>query len=487
MPDTSPATATAQNALRNFGSLDDFIQWQGLILDMITKGSSIREILTCIAFQVEKLSTDRLYASILLMDRQGKHLVHGAAPSLPESYNSVIDGIEIGPNVGSCGTAAYTRETIIVENIATDPLWKNFKSLALLYDLKACWSIPLISSDQRVLGTLALYYTDTRRPGDDDMSLIKLFSRTAVIAIEARQAEEEKTRLLLKEKAARILLKEERQHFYRLLMNAPAVIAVLKGADHVFELANNMYLQAVGTERNLLGKPIAEALPEINGQGIIELLDQVYQTGVAYEGKELLIYLERSPGNKEARYFDFLYQPIYNDTSDIEGILVHAIDITEQVIARKRSEASEDRFRSFVLNAPTPIGIYIGREMRIQTVNNAILEAWGRSYEQVIDRTFREVLPELEGQGFYELLEQVYDTGIPHEATEAQVVLHRHGKAGTYYYNFIYSPLKDENGEIYGVMNTASEVTDLVLAKQKLQMAKEQLSETLAAVSAGGN
>jgi PAS domain S-box-containing protein len=463
----------------DFARFDALVEWQGDILQLIAEGAPLKTILTEITLWVERTSISRPLASILLMDKDGKHLLHGAAPSLPDPYNQVINGIEIGPAVGSCGTAAFTRQMVVVEDIATDPLWKNFKSLALLYDLKACWSTPLISKNGTVLGTFAFYYTEPKKPTEEDLRIIKMLNKTAVIAIEARRAEEQRTKSLLKEKAAQVRVKEERQHFYRLLINAPAIIAVLRGPDHVFELANPMYMQAVGIARDILGKPITEALPEVASQGIVELLDNVYSTGEPYEGLELLLKLEKSPGKLVDSYFNFIYQPIYSDSNDVEGIFVHAVDVTEMVLARKKVEASEERFRSFVLNAPTPIGIYVGREMRIQTVNNAILEAWDRTYDDVKGKTFREVLHELEGQGFYELLEQVYDTGVAYEAKEARVDLIRDGKLQTTYYNFTYSPLKNEKGEIYGVMNTAAEVTDLVLAKQKLQETQESLHEAI--------
>jgi PAS domain S-box-containing protein len=471
-----PETIAQHSDLDRFEAL---VEWQGDILQMIAEGAPLKTVLTEIALWVERNSNSRPLASILLMDKDGKHLLHGAAPSLPDPYNHVINGIEIGPEVGSCGTAAFTRQMVIVDDIATDPLWKKFKSLALLYDLKACWSTPLISKNGNVLGTFAFYYTESKKPTGEDLRIIKMLNKTAVVAIEARRAEEQRTKSLLKEKAAQVRVKEERQHFYRLLINAPAIIAVLRGPEHVFELANPMYMQAVGITRDILGKPITEALPEVASQGIVDLLDSVYRTGEPYEGRELLLKLEKSPGNLVDSYFNFIYQPIYSDSNEVEGIFVHAVDVTEMVLARKKVEASEERFRSFVLNAPTPIGIYVGREMRIQTANNAVLEAWDRTYDEVKGKTFREVLHELEGQGFYELLEQVYDTGIAYEAKEARVDLIRDGNLQTTYYNFTYSPLKNEKGEIYGVMNTAAEVTDLVLAKQKLQETQESLHEAI--------
>ncbi|GCE07265.1 ATP-binding protein [Dictyobacter aurantiacus] len=131
-----------------------------------------------------------------------------------------------------------------------------------------------------------------------------------------------------------------RQRLHDLFMQAPAVIAVLHGPEHVFILANPGYAQIVGRPaEDLLGKPIREALPELNGQGFIKLLDRVYRTGETFYGNEMLVRLDRQGnGELEDVYFNFVYQAAYDTTSSIDGILVHAVDVTEQVRARKRAE-----------------------------------------------------------------------------------------------------------------------------------------------------
>ena len=103
---------------------------------------------------------------------------------------AAIDGVEIGPAVGSCGTAAYTKAPVIVTDIETDPLWSDYRELPLKYSLRACWSIPLISSEGRVLGTFAMYYRETRSPAADELGLIDAAGRLATIAIERTNARE---------------------------------------------------------------------------------------------------------------------------------------------------------------------------------------------------------------------------------------------------------------------------------------------------------
>src|SRR5207245_4902491 len=120
-------------------------------------------ILDAVCRLVEELASDSL-SSILLLDPNANRLRHGAAPSLPSLYTEAIDGLAIGPSTGSCGTAAYRAEPVIVSDIARDPLWADYRDLALAHGLRACWSTPIQSSDGTGLGTFAIYYREPRSP-----------------------------------------------------------------------------------------------------------------------------------------------------------------------------------------------------------------------------------------------------------------------------------------------------------------------------------
>ena len=161
------------------------------LLEMIAKGNSLSMILDALCRLVEELSEGSL-ASILLLDPDGNRLWHGAAPSLPKSYTDAIDGGFIGPAAGSCGTAAYRKEPVIVSDIATDPLWTNYRDLALPHGLRACWSTPVLASDGRVLGTFAIYSREPRSPTPQQQNIIEQITDLASIAIERKRAEEER-------------------------------------------------------------------------------------------------------------------------------------------------------------------------------------------------------------------------------------------------------------------------------------------------------
>src|SRR6266850_1798577 len=156
---------------------------QTRLAQMIARGAPLPDLLEALTRMIEGHS-DGMLASILLLDPDGVHLRHGAAPSLPASYTSAIDGLLIGPDVGSCGSAAYLGEPVVVSKIDTDARWVPFRELALSHDLRACWSTPIKSSAGRVLGTLALYYREPREPGLWELTLIDVATQLAAIAIE---------------------------------------------------------------------------------------------------------------------------------------------------------------------------------------------------------------------------------------------------------------------------------------------------------------
>jgi diguanylate cyclase (GGDEF)-like protein len=163
---------------------------QNHILEMMAVGAPLPEVLTSLVHLVESESHGML-CSVLLLDESGKHLRHGAAPSLPEAYIKAIDGAAIGPLAGSCGTAAHLAKAVVVTDIQKDPLWAQYRHLAEPYSLRACWSTPITSSRERkVLGTFAMYYREVRNPTSDETRLIEFAVHMAGIAIEHKRTED---------------------------------------------------------------------------------------------------------------------------------------------------------------------------------------------------------------------------------------------------------------------------------------------------------
>ncbi|MEQ1768141.1 MAG: EAL domain-containing protein, partial [Methylotenera sp.] len=167
-----------------------FEQFRSHILGLLIEDIKLDQILEEVVLGVEKCNPGMI-CSILMLDLDGRHLVNIVAPNLPPFYNAAIDGVEIGLGVGSCGTAAFTGERVIVEDIATHPYWENYKELALSSGLAACWSEPILASSGKVLGTFAIYHQEPHAPSDADIKMIAQIANLASIAIERKNAEDD--------------------------------------------------------------------------------------------------------------------------------------------------------------------------------------------------------------------------------------------------------------------------------------------------------
>jgi PAS domain S-box-containing protein len=164
------------------------------ILEMIARDAPLVEILEKLLLVVEAQFAG-LLCSILLLDEDGRHARHGAAPSLPKPYSDAIDGLCIGPQAGSCGTAMYRREPVVVTDILQDPLWEPYRALAEPYGLRACWSTPILAHSGKALGSFAMYYREPRSPNPSETRALELATHLAGIAIERKLAREERERL----------------------------------------------------------------------------------------------------------------------------------------------------------------------------------------------------------------------------------------------------------------------------------------------------
>ena len=153
------------------------------ITEMIKSDAPLSKVLSELVLMIERQSPEML-CSILLLSEDGDHVKHAVAPSLPENYVKVIDGSPIGPKHGSCGTAMWRGKPVIVSNIATDPLWDEYRNFAWAIGVAACWSTPILSSKGKVLGSFAMYYREPRSPDGDEKYLTDAATKLAAQAIE---------------------------------------------------------------------------------------------------------------------------------------------------------------------------------------------------------------------------------------------------------------------------------------------------------------
>ncbi|MES2951511.1 MAG: ATP-binding protein [Pseudomonadota bacterium] len=163
---------------------------QSHLLELIAKGVSLQQVLDSLMLLIESQS-EGLYCSVLLLDEDGIHIHPGSGPHMPASYMAALEGFPIGPVVGSCGTAMYRKEAVVVTDLMTDPLWAPYEALVEPHGFRACWSTPIILNREVVLGSFAMYYKEVRSPGPVELGLMGVATHIAGIAIERTRRERE--------------------------------------------------------------------------------------------------------------------------------------------------------------------------------------------------------------------------------------------------------------------------------------------------------
>ncbi len=250
-------------------------------------------------------------------------------------------------------------------------------------------------------------------------------------------------------------------------------ILILKGKELILDVANNATLKLWNTTSESIGKPFLEILPEMKDQEFFELLLDVYNNGATHYGYETEAYFKKADGELEIHYFNFIYQPYLEADGNIGGVLVMATDVSEQVLTKRKLSQSETNFRNMVLQAPIAMCVLVSNNYVVEIANKHMYELWGKGTEEIAGKPIFTGLPEAKGQGLEELLDNVYKTGKRFIANEHAVQLGRNGRSETIYVNFVYEPLRNGDGSITGIIAVATEVTEQVLARNKISDAQE--------------
>ena len=265
--------------------------------------------------------------------------------------------------------------------------------------------------------------------------------------------------------AQRLLAERETTH--QMFEHTPAAICIQRGPAHHYEYVNPAH-QALFPNRSMLGRSVAEALPETVDAGFVALLDAVYHTGTTYFGHEQPLLVAQPDGRPPLQmYFTFTYQA-YRENGVIVGISTLAYNVAGQVLARQRREAQQRQTVELFEQAPVAIAVLRGPRYVVEVANPAICALWSRTPQQAVGTPLFELLPELVGQGLDELLDGVLATGVPHVADELPIRMARAGHAETAYFNFVYQPLRAADGRITGVGVVATEVSELLRARREL-------------------
>ncbi|QKG52914.1 PAS domain-containing protein [Hymenobacter sp. BRD67] len=275
----------------------------------------------------------------------------------------------------------------------------------------------------------------------------------------------------------------ERESFFQVFEQTPAVVSILQGPEHRISYHNQAY-QQLFPGRQMRGLTVAQAQPEAVDQGFVALLDEVYRTGQTFFGNELPIFIAQADGQPAREiFFNFTYQA-YRENGQIVGVSVFAYDVTEQVLARQQRAQTQARLQAMFEQAPVAIAILQGPDYVVDVANPLVCTLWGRSADEVIGRPLLEALPEVRGQGFKEILDNVVQKGEAFVAQEVTAMLERRGQLEQVYLNFVYQPLRDEFGHITSVAAVATEVSEQVAGRQQVAQANEQLRQANAELDA---
>ena len=283
---------------------------------------------------------------------------------------------------------------------------------------------------------------------------------------------------------ARKRIEKREKDFSELVNKSPMSIMIIGATDLRIELVNEKFLILSGMkEEQVVGKVMPEVFPVMKKQGLEQEMKKVIKTGEAFHHLEFEVDMTPYGGGSK-HYFDLVYQPLKDDSGKVTRIMVISHEVTEQVNARKRTEQNEQQLQQFFQQAPVSINVFRGKNFIVDVCNDISLEMWGKTRDEVIGKPFFEIFPELIDSS-YETLLRPYTTGIPYEGREFPAEFVRKGKLYRGYFDFITQPIKENNGNIVGVFSVGTEVTDKVLARQKIEESEQRLRLATETTGAG--
>lgn len=421
------------------------------VLEMISSGAPVSDVLQVLCRIIEEQSPG-LLCSILLLDADRRTLRHGAAPSLPERYNKAIDGVMIGPNAGSCGTAAYRGEPVIVSDIASDPLWVDYRDLALGHGLRACWSTPIMSKQGEVLGTFAVYYREPRSPSRQHLQLIERAAHLVRITIERKRVGD--------------ALRQAENRYRSIVENA---------VEGIFQTTPEGGYVSVNPA---LARMYGYQSPEELMLAVKDIGHQVYvDPNRRTEFKRLM--------EKQGVVQDFEYQVCRKDGNKIwlsenaravrdpSGAILYyegtVEDITQQKRALEALAESEERFRLLFDEAPVAYH-EIDSQGIVRRVNRAECSLLGYGPAEILGRHASEFVPEEERERSREAVRRKVGGEVPLAPFQREFAR----ADGTRVLFEIHENLiRDASGAIVGIRSALLDITERKQLEEQLRQAQK--------------
>lgn len=295
------------------------------------------------------------------------------------------------------------------------------------------------------------------KAGADDY-LIKPFSSKELMARVANQIS-----------IASIRRKTEKE-FFNLFRQSPVHIHVMKGPEHTFEFFHPLAIPFTG--KDVTGMNVRDALPFVEGQGYFEMLDSVYLEGKSIQLNESKATFPQPDGTTRDHYFNIIYMPYRDVEGKVQGVLQFSTEVTETVELRLKSQTNEKKFMEIARQAPVAMAVLMGPEYIVEVANVKVLELWQKKSDEVMGKPVLTIFPEIVAQGFGSILDGVYHTGEPFAANELPIRFGSGDDERTLVFNLLYQPFRNEQGKIDGIVAIGSDVTEQVVARQKLAEAE---------------
>lgn len=422
------------------------LEFENAMLAAISGNFTLPEIMETLCHGIEAI-LDGALCSIQLLDNDSHRLHLGAAPSLPGAYNQAIEGIAIGPAVGSCGTAAYSKNPVIVSDIAHDPLWKDFKALALDHGLAACWSMPILTSSGAVLGTFAIYHHTPYSPAPRELQAATRAAHLASIAIQRKHAEQ-------------ALFKSESQ--LKEITAALGEGVYVLDADGLVTFANPEMEKILGwTAAELVGNRGHDLFHYRHPDGSPNLLeDCVVHQSIRHSQtrRSLDDHFVRKDGTIVP--VSIVSSPIMHE-GKVTGAVAAFQDITERKHAQDSLHAAALYTRSLIEASLDPL-VTISPEGKITDVNQASEEVTGITRDALIGTDFADYFtePEMARAGYKQALERGMVRDYP------LTIRHRSGRMTDVLYNA--NVYRNEAGELCGVFAAARDITERKKTEQQI-------------------
>jgi formate hydrogenlyase transcriptional activator len=432
-------------------------------LQMIAAGASLSEVLDDLCRTIDARAPDAI-SCVLLMDPDGQRLWPGAVSRVPSGFIQTIAPLTIGPCVGSCGTAAFRKERVIVSDIVNDPLWAPFRDLALSYGFRAGWSQPIVSKDKQVLGTFGMYYMKPRAPTDSELRLIEGAGHVALIAIET-----ERTHAALQQALTEIRKSEERLRLIIDTIPAQAWRALPDGTADYFNQRWHDYTGLSPTQAQGWGwKAIIH--PEDAARTMDKWAHEILPSG---KPGEIETRLRRFDG--EYHWFIVRVEPQRDELGQVIQWYGTNTDIDDLKRAEDKLRRDEQELRRITDAIPQAI-VVLGSDGTVIHVNQSSLDYTGLTMEEVTATDYRtRVFHPEDVERLRDERQRALSRGIPFENEQRA-----RGKDGQYRWFLIrYNPLFDEQGNLLRWYATGTDIHDRKQAEERMRNENQALRDEI--------